>query len=185
MKATINRNEKYNGIEITFNQKPEEAIREELKANGFRWHGKRKLWYAKETAANLALAQRIAGNEEIAPAKAKEPERNHDVKIGDLFVSQWGYEANIVDYYQVVGLKGKTQVVIRALKKNVVGSGNGWQSYKVVPAKGEWDERTYKEVELVKKVQGTPGHYYLTMNSYANAYWIEWEHAEAEEYNYH
>lgn len=49
MNITFN-NEK-NGIEIRFDNKPDSGIIEELKKNGFRWSGKQKMWYAKQTEA--------------------------------------------------------------------------------------------------------------------------------------
>lgn len=51
-------NEKLHGVEITFTEKPAEAIRAELKALGFRWG--RGYWYAKQTPERLALAEKIA-----------------------------------------------------------------------------------------------------------------------------
>lgn len=42
---TITKNEQFNSIEISFDGKPSEAIREALKAMRFRWHGVKKVWY--------------------------------------------------------------------------------------------------------------------------------------------
>lgn len=42
---------------------------------------------------------------------------NQTVKIGDVFVYSWGYEQTNVDYYQVVGLKGKATVLLRKIAK--------------------------------------------------------------------
>ena len=53
---TININEEKNGIELMFNTKPEKAILAELKSAGFRWHGKLKIWYAKQTKKTIDLA---------------------------------------------------------------------------------------------------------------------------------
>ena len=50
-------NENLNGIEITFESKPSNEIRDSLKALGFRWHGQKKLWYAKKSDERMALAQ--------------------------------------------------------------------------------------------------------------------------------
>lgn len=43
--ATIQRNERHNGIEVTFSEKPDTSIIEGLKAMGFRWSGRQSLWY--------------------------------------------------------------------------------------------------------------------------------------------
>ena len=45
--VVVRRNEELNGIEIAFRVKPDEAIRHELKANGWRWHHVKQLWYSK------------------------------------------------------------------------------------------------------------------------------------------
>jgi len=47
--ATITRNEEKNGIEISFPEKPDSVILGWLKANGFRWSQRAKVWYKKYT----------------------------------------------------------------------------------------------------------------------------------------
>lgn len=46
---SITDNPEYGSIEVKFNEKPSEAIRDVLKANKFRWNGKRQVWYGKTT----------------------------------------------------------------------------------------------------------------------------------------
>lgn len=149
MKATITINEKYNGIEIKFTEKPEKEVREQLKDNGFKWHNKNQLWYARNTEHNLALAQSLAEEPAadrpavvlatfaaptfgIPSTAAEQPDESqeehltlcdtpaqpeektlHGVKIGDLFYTSWGWEQTNVDFFQVIGFKGKQSVVIR------------------------------------------------------------------------
>lgn len=45
MEYAINKNNNFNSLEITFAGKPDEQTRDALKANGYRWHGVRRLWY--------------------------------------------------------------------------------------------------------------------------------------------
>lgn len=45
MVYSIAKNENYNSYEITFDGKPAEQIRDFLKANGYRWHKLRGVWY--------------------------------------------------------------------------------------------------------------------------------------------
>ncbi len=67
MKTYYMLNGEKNGIEIYFDEKPGEVIRSELKANKYRWSGKKKCWYAKQTAAALDLAERLtAGRQATA-----------------------------------------------------------------------------------------------------------------------
>ena len=44
---TIRPNEQYGSLEITFDGKPSQAVRDALKANKFRWNGKKGVWYGK------------------------------------------------------------------------------------------------------------------------------------------
>lgn len=57
--ATWARNEELHGIEITFKEKPEKAVRDMLKSVGFRWHNTKQLWYAKETEARVKVAEMV------------------------------------------------------------------------------------------------------------------------------
>ena len=53
-------NQELNGIEIKFDCKPVSEVLNTLKSNGFRWHGKKKVWYAKQTPERLELAKTIS-----------------------------------------------------------------------------------------------------------------------------
>lgn len=66
--ATLTLNQSLNGIELKFEGKPVVAILSALKENGFRWHPKKKIWYAKQTPERLELAQEIADRQEIKAA---------------------------------------------------------------------------------------------------------------------
>lgn len=68
--ATLAINKELNGIEVTFESKPAQEVIEILKNNGFRWHKMKKLWYAKNTAERLALAENIA-DEKAETAKSQ------------------------------------------------------------------------------------------------------------------
>lgn len=52
MKYEITRNENFNSYEITFDGKPAENVRDLLKANGYRWHGRRGIWYGYKDIAD-------------------------------------------------------------------------------------------------------------------------------------
>lgn len=58
--TTLSINKELNGIEVIFDNKPAQAVIENLKNNGFRWHRTKKLWYAKNSAERLALVENIA-----------------------------------------------------------------------------------------------------------------------------
>lgn len=48
-----------NGIEIRFDGKPAAEVISSLKENGFRWSGKQKMWYAKQSASRIDFAMSI------------------------------------------------------------------------------------------------------------------------------
>lgn len=64
--CTIAINEEKKGIELSFEIRPTEAIREALKEAGFRWHNMKKLWYAKQTPERMELAEKLSA--ETMPA---------------------------------------------------------------------------------------------------------------------
>ena len=68
---TITDNHEYGTLEIKFDGKPAETIREVLKAHKFRWHGKKGIWYGKAERADIVRALREAYQAEDT---AKEPE---------------------------------------------------------------------------------------------------------------
>lgn len=52
-------NPEFDGVEVYFPGKPAEATRTALKAAGYRWHSKKKCWYARNTEANLQALREI------------------------------------------------------------------------------------------------------------------------------
>ena len=60
----ININQELNGIELSFESKPEAATLDEIKKQGFRWNRNKKIWYAKQTADRLTFAQSLGEIEE-------------------------------------------------------------------------------------------------------------------------
>lgn len=75
-------NQELNGIEIKFDSKPGEITRDELKKAGFRWHKVKKVWYAKQSAERLELAEKLASREAIA-AQIGEEEKPEALEIPD------------------------------------------------------------------------------------------------------
>ena len=52
-------NEEKNGIELSFENKPDRATLDSIKAQGFRWHNAKKVWYAKQTDDRLTFAKSL------------------------------------------------------------------------------------------------------------------------------
>jgi len=51
-------NDQLKGIEIYFDNKPSKDIRDNLKSKGFRYHGVKECWYAKQNIKTIAEAQK-------------------------------------------------------------------------------------------------------------------------------
>lgn len=52
-------NPEFDGVEVYFPSKPSEEARAALKAAGYRWHSKKKCWYAKNTEQHLQALRAI------------------------------------------------------------------------------------------------------------------------------
>ena len=157
MNATYTLNPQHNGIEITFPGKPGKAILEALKAEGFRWHSVKRLWYAKQTEKRLALAQSITNTGSPAEAPeapktrttAEAPKANkYGVKVGDVFYMTWGYEQTNNNFFQVVKVCGGTSVRVVEV----------WPSYNVDTyySHGMAEDRSYNfNGEMLPKAERT------------------------------
>ena len=89
--GTYSINQELNGIEIKFDSKPDEATLDALKGSGFRWHRAKKVWYAKQTAERLELAQRLTDGQPAPAAKAAKVEKiNLDNLGSNRPASLWG-----------------------------------------------------------------------------------------------
>lgn len=55
----VNLNHELNGIELSFEVKPETAILDSIKSMGFRWNRKKSVWYAKQTEERLVFAESL------------------------------------------------------------------------------------------------------------------------------
>lgn len=76
--CTIEKNEKWNSYELTFDGKPSEQVRELLKANGYRWNKTRGIWYGfaditEQLTGNAGTAQ---ASEKTAILQAEQPKAN-------------------------------------------------------------------------------------------------------------
>lgn len=88
----INLNQELNGIELLFDEKPSAETIASVKANGFRWSPKRKLWYAKQTSDRLTFAQNIGTIADV-PTAARVIESFDLENLGDktcIDCNLWG-----------------------------------------------------------------------------------------------
>ena len=143
---TISKNEQFNSLEISFDGKPSEAIREALKAMRFRWHGVKKVWYGYKTEEEVRAALDGEDTEPKATTtKASKTANKFGVKVGDLFYASWGYEQTNVDFFQVLELVGDSSVRVcevdpPMIEEDAVGPMAADRTYKtsgigILPAK--------------------------------------------------
>ena len=114
---TINTNPEFNSLEIIFNSKPSETIRNTLKDLHFRWHNVKKCWYGYKDLETVKKALENATGEKptakTTKTKGTENVNKYGVKVGDIFSASWGYEQTNVDFFQVIALVGECSVRVR------------------------------------------------------------------------
>lgn len=89
MKYSVKKNEKYNSVEIKFDAKPAEDVRNILKQNHFRWNRKTQVWYGY---MELDAVKKLLGND---VAEDKTPPKPKQV----FFAADEVKEATEVTYY--------------------------------------------------------------------------------------
>lgn len=191
MKYEINKNEAFNSLEITFDGKPSEEVRNALKALKFRWHGVKKVWYgyAEEETVRTAI-ETPSADAPKTPVKAVKAEKvnKYGVKVGDVFTASWGYDQTNVDWFQVVELIGESSVRVVEVSPVVVSRKDGFlcgnYTYKLTAEpmhRKEWSVHLKDNKNGdIKRIQKSGETVFFKMSSYANAY--KCEHGEKEVY---
>ena len=94
-----------------------------------------------------------------------------NLKVGDLFSYSWGYDQTNVDFYQLVGIKGKTMTFKAIAGKTVKGSAedyNGMADRRTAVKDAFLDEERYKPLTkrslsmnfgILSKTTETEAHY--------------------------
>ena len=194
---TITNNERYNSFEVFFDSKPAPEVLASLKAMKMRWNGKKECWYGFASREQIEAA--IAGQtieehpkaKETASKHAKEKEakqvkRNHNVKVGDVFYTSWGYEQTNVDFFQVIELRGSSSALVRQVyleieSEDATGPMAADRSYKIPdkllpPARSSVfiADQEHGDLRRIKTSYsgepcfnvGLPGHYQATAYPY-------------------
>lgn len=189
MTYTITNNTAFKSIEIAFDGKPSEAVRDALKALRFRWHSVKKIWYgyADETTAREAIdtAENGSVKAEKAPKTAVKAEavNEYGVKVGDVFTASWGYEQTNVNFFQVIELVGKKSVKLIEVCPEMIGedavsgmSANRTYNLteKIMPRKS-WSHLKDNENGTLKRVSksGYDGGLYIHIDDVITAYKAE------------
>lgn len=101
---TIENKEK-NGIELYFDSIPTYQERQQLKENGYKWHNQKQCWYIRKDLVTNELNKIDITNTKVTP--------KHNLKVGDILLSSWGYEQTNNSFFRVEELKGQTMVRVR------------------------------------------------------------------------
>lgn len=147
-------NKEKNGEELYFENKPEYENIKILKKNGYKWHNSKKCWYRKLN---------YKGTD-------KEKKNYLGINIGDIFCYSWGYEQSNINYFEVVGLKGTKQIIIREISYEITET-TGFESYKVRPVKNKFLQNSQfikdNNIGAIKQVKGLQnGTIYINIESF-------------------
>jgi hypothetical protein len=103
-------NEEKNGIELYFNEKPSEEIRNQLKVNGYRWSNFNKCWYAKDSelareflkSINLLNTEEQQEDNTIEATEIKEVQKieQPEIKINEDLAKRAKENMSFNDYKQ-------------------------------------------------------------------------------------
>ncbi len=103
--CTITKNEQFDSYELRFDGKPSESVRDMLKANGYRWHGKRGVWYGyKDITEQFSGAEAVnnspATAEQTEPAKAeRQADKERQKELIEKYAQLYGGDnKKSVDY---------------------------------------------------------------------------------------
>lgn len=100
------------------------------------WHFRFKTQEHLEARVNEFFASIAASQEFKAKRRAASAGFEHDVKVGDIFRSSWGYDQTNIDYYQCVRLVGKKMMEVREICEQ--SEDTGWLQGQSVPAPNHW-----------------------------------------------
>lgn len=122
----------------------------------------------QRNAEVVATFKRVSERAEYkATKKAELAAIKHDVKVGDIFKSSWGYDQTNIDFYEVTAVSGKTATfcAIKALADS-----DGYLSGNCVPAPGSFKGTPFKKLIQYTSATSDP---HIRINSFSNAWRIK------------
>ncbi|WP_195966713.1 LPD29 domain-containing protein [Clostridium sp. 1001283B150210_160208_E6] len=111
-------NEKLNGVELYFDGKPSTEVLTDLKANGYRWNGKKICWYAKQNNKTLEIAKTYSNSDIKINSKQIKNNKKEILDIFKLTQSMVSKNDNI-GRYDLKAIAKETRTVLRRLFKMV------------------------------------------------------------------
>lgn len=106
---------------------------------------------------------------------------NNSINVGDIYVSQGGYDANFAFFYKVMRVTTKSAVLKSIGQKNV-SAGTSCMDYGHVVADPSTDGR--RGVKTCR-IQGDSENPYFKVDSSFCAYARKWDGRPIHTYNYH
>ena len=132
--------------------------------------GKNSIWYygfrSKESMQEKIdglIESRINQKAEVKKRRA-ERYQPHNVKVGDIFYTSWGYDQTNVDWFQVDKLIGKNKVTLVRLGSKFSGETPEGYDDRVLP---DVQIRKGSQNYIVNMEGGSPR---IAIHSFANAY---------------
>lgn len=120
------------------------------------WHYRFRSAEQREARISEFFASVAAHADRIQKKRAEVAAFRHDVKVGDIFRSSWGYDQTNIDYYQVVALIGQHFAEVREICQQ--SQETGFMAGDCVPAPGQWaTEADYSDAG--KAYHAQHGHY--------------------------
>lgn len=113
--------------------------------------------------------------EEAEQEKERQKKLNGMVKevvsVGDVFASSWGYEQTNVDYYQLIGFKGKQTGLFKQIASHIAED-TGYMSARVLPTVDEFinDEVIEKKININEHYSTKELGARITISSFETAY---------------
>lgn len=83
------------------------------------WHYRFRDDAGRQREINQTIAARKSTLKYKADRLQERKEFQHDIKVGDIFYTSWGYDQTNVDFFEVVALKAKAVVVREVASKTV------------------------------------------------------------------
>lgn len=126
MTYTITKNADFGSIEIHFNGKPAQAVRDALKALKFRWHGVRRVWYGYTDAQAVQEAIKAAGSTS-GTEQAKAPANVSRTPKKSALAPLWErVKVDELPGYGGSGPNAKQSELAKAARENARKTGKGF-----------------------------------------------------------
>lgn len=94
--------------------------------------------YADEETREKAISNFLANVEsDLKWKEERKLTRDHDIKVGDIYYTNWGYDQTNIDFYEVVNVRG-SRIDMKELVQDYVSYGQGGYDDEVVPIPGRY-----------------------------------------------